>query len=91
MYIIEKPLSTILRDYCHVEWWEIEELSNDIYKDDWKDLVPVIKKQFIEAINSSELDIRQLEILTGNDFDSHQEAADWLKEIYNVVFNDKCQ
>lgn len=83
---LPEPIKSILRDYCHVEWFEIDELADDIRNGSKKFDVGELKSQF-ESLISTSIDITQLvNSLTSNEFDSMDEVQAWLGDIYREVF-----
>lgn len=83
---LPEPIKSILRDYCHVEWFEINELADDVRSGNREFDVVALKEQF-ESMISEENDITQLvNSLTFNEFVSMDEVRSWLREIYSVVF-----
>lgn len=83
---LPEPIKSILRDYCHVEWFEINELADDVRNGNRIFDVVKLKEQF-ESMMSTTDDVTQLvNSLTLNEFISMDEVHAWLNEIYSVAF-----
>lgn len=83
---VPEPIKSVLRDYCHVEWFEVDELADDVQTGRHKYNVDKLREQF-EALISSEEDYSdQINSLTSNEFESREEAKAWLNHIYETVF-----
>jgi len=83
---LPEPIKSVLRDYCHVEWYEVDELANDVQTESEKFDIKKLKGQFEELVNSSDDYSFQINHLTSNEFGSREEARAWLSEIYQIVF-----
>lgn len=84
---IPEPLKNILNDYCHVKWAEeMNELPNEIQKEDWPYDALVFKSQLREAIYHLGFSLEEYENVTGEDFDTEEELAERLKEIWSISF-----
>ncbi|MBF6650952.1 hypothetical protein [Methylobacter sp. BlB1] len=84
---IPEPLKSILNDYCHVEWAEeMNELPNDLLKDDWAYDASLFKSQLRDAINNINFSVEDYESVTGEDFDSEEDLIERLKDIWNIAF-----
>ncbi|MFZ6642588.1 hypothetical protein ACO0LL_22890 [Undibacterium sp. TC4M20W] len=83
---LPEPIKSILRDYCHIEWFEIDELADEVRNGSKKFDVKELKSQF-ESMISTTADITQLvNFLTFNEFESMDEVRVWLDDIYKLVF-----
>ena len=89
--IVSQPLALILRDFCHVEWFEIEDLKNAINggAPGFKIDTGLLKNQFDQLLSEDEVPFEEINSLTLNEFESTSEAKDWLLKIYKKVFLDK--
>jgi hypothetical protein len=87
MIEIEEPLKSVLRDYCHVEWYEVAELATDVKTGRQRFDVEALKAQLHKAITDDVCDYLQLNKLTGNEFETDEDARSWLRGIYSEVFN----
>jgi hypothetical protein len=83
---LPEPIKSVLRDYCHVEWYEVDELAVDIQTECQKFDVKKLKEQFESLITSSQGYSLQINQLTSNEFESEEEVKIWLREIYKTVF-----
>jgi len=83
---LPEPINSVLRDYCHVEWYEVDELADDVKKVNKKFDVAELKKQFELMIATTEDITQQVNTLTFNEFATMEEVHAWLGEIYGVVF-----
>lgn len=85
--VLPPLLALVLRDFCHVEWWEVDEL---------RELVSTGNAHFdterlegeLTRIAEDHLMIPVLQIndLTGNEFQNQEEAREWLAAIHRAVF-----
>lgn len=84
---IPEPLKSILNDYCHVEWAEeMNELPNDIQKEDWAYDASTFKYQLREAVHHLGFSLEEYENVTGEDFDTEEELVERLKGIWRISF-----
>lgn len=87
---IPESLSRILKDFCHMEWYEVDELSafvnNLALSEDQRLLVSEFKQQLSEAIETEFITPEQFHELTANECESNQEVAAKLKAIKAEVF-----
>lgn len=83
---LPQPIRDILRDYCHVEWYEVSELAEDIKNQNQKFSAAALKHQFEQLINSSNDISPTINKITGNEFETDDEARIWLEDIYRIIF-----
>lgn len=83
---IQEPLKTILRDFCHVEWFEIDELARIIKNGDTAFNASLLQKQMHQLVQASDIPLDKLNRVTANEFDSVVEAKKWLSEIFARIF-----
>ena len=83
---LPEPIKSVLRDYCNVEWYEVDELANDVQAERQKFDVKKLKEQFESLMSSSEDYSLQINQLTSNEFETKEEVNLWLREIYKIVF-----
>ncbi len=83
---IQEPLKTILRDFCHVEWREIDELARIVENGIAVFNAPLLQKQMHELLQASAIPLDELNRITANEFDSAEEAKEWLSEIFAHIF-----
>lgn len=83
---IPEPMQTVLRDYCHVEWYEVDELAADLKNKHQTFDVEPLQAQLQEIISAKEIPFVEINSLTSNEFCSAEEARIWLQEIYRRVF-----
>lgn len=89
MRSLPEPLRVTLRAFCHVEWVEVPELR-DLIKDGRMNVdVGLLEDQMNQMLDSGELPVEEINNLTSNEFESTEEAAEWLTRIRNVVFRDE--
>lgn len=86
MVDVVDPLKSVLRDYCHVEWFELSELASDIKTGERKFDVSVLRKQFLDVMSDFVGFSSVANELTGNEFESDEEALFWLKNIFLEIF-----
>ncbi|MFB0827798.1 hypothetical protein ACEU07_21200 [Chromobacterium violaceum] len=82
----KEPLRSVLRDYCHVEWYEVIELAEDVKNNRQKFDTAALRFQWQQAIDDDVCDYLVLNKLTGNEFETDEEARLWLKVVYSQVF-----
>lgn len=80
------PLKSVLYDYCHVEWFELSELVSDIKTDSRNFDVSILRAQFLDVMSNSIGFSIVANELTGNEFESDEEALFWLKNIFREIF-----
>lgn len=80
------PLKSVLHDYCHVEWFELSELVSDIKTDSRNFDVSILRAQFLDVMSNSIGFSIVANELTGNEFESDEEAMFWLKNIFREIF-----
>jgi len=83
---LPEPLKVVLRDFCHVEWYEVGELSEAISNGVTKFDAKLFKNQLNELLASNSAPIQEINTLTGNEFESIEELRAWLTEIQYQVF-----
>jgi hypothetical protein len=85
---LPEPIKSVLRDYCHVEWFELDELAEDVQTGRQKFDVEELKEQFQSLLSSHEDYVTEINQLTLNEFESEGELNEWLVGIYNAIFLD---
>ncbi|HWW07793.1 hypothetical protein [Collimonas sp.] len=83
---LPEPIKSILRDYCHVEWFEVDELADDVRNGHPKFNVAELKDQFEWLISTTDDICQVVNDLTLNEFESMDEVHTWLDKIYQEVF-----
>jgi hypothetical protein len=83
---IESPLREILRGYCHVEWFEIEDLREKITHRRIAIDSSLLSSQLLTLKSQESLPIEEINSITSNEFESNSEARAWLDFIYEKVF-----
>lgn len=83
---IKEPLETALRNFCHVEWYEIDELAHLVESGEIAFDASSLKKQMLDLIQASDFPLDELNRITSNEFDSAAEAKKWLSEIATRIF-----
>jgi len=79
-------LQTILRGYLHVEWYELDELIEDVRTRRQKFDVDQLKAQFEHLLSEEDIDLDAINRLTSNEFESQGEVRSWLAAIYRGVW-----
>jgi hypothetical protein len=82
---VPEPLKAVLSDYCHVEWYEVNELADDVKSGVRSFDVSLLKAQFEDAMSGGDI-YQSVNKLTANEFDTDLEAQLWLRSIYEKVF-----
>lgn len=82
---VPEPMRTVLRDYLHVEWYELDELALDLRRMEWNDR---FKAQLREAIVNDTLQTNLVEALTGQEFRNQSELKQWLIEIWTRIYGE---
>ncbi|GLQ87858.1 hypothetical protein [Dyella flagellata] len=86
MKLVPSLMTRILRDFCHVEWYEVKELRVLIASGDAKFDVELFKKELAECIMSyPAIPVVEINRLSGNEFRTQDEARRWLTEIRRDV------
>ncbi|WP_447585016.1 hypothetical protein [Pseudoxanthomonas mexicana] len=83
---LPEPLRVVLRDFCHVEWYEIDELAQLVESGGAKFDVAALEKQIEELLLSGSPPLCEINMLTANEFESGDELRTWLLEIRRRVF-----
>ena len=85
---IPEPLRVVIRDFLHVEWFEVEDLRRAVqgFLPGFKVDVRLLQQQFDEFLVGAELPFKEINALTSNEFESSSEARSWLSDIYGRVF-----
>ena len=65
-----EPIKSVLRDYCHVEWYEVDELADEVQAGCQKFDVEKLKLQFEALVNSGDDYSHKINQLTSNEFES---------------------
>ncbi len=84
---IPEPLRIVLKDFCHVEWYEVDELAEAIKSGDLKLDVTVFEKQLNELLLDHSIPVDDINELTGNEFESQSEVKQWLSDIKMQTFS----
>jgi hypothetical protein len=87
MTILEEPIGRVLKDFCHVEWYEVNELAALVDSGAAKFDVNELRRQFELALTRPNGIAIPINKLTANEFESDDEARVWLEDIYRRVFN----
>jgi NTP pyrophosphatase (non-canonical NTP hydrolase) len=83
---LHEPLSRILKDFCHVEWYEVNELSELVNSGSAKFDIHALREQFEDLLANPAGIASQINEISANEFESDEEARNWLAEIYRRVF-----
>ena len=82
---LPEPLRSVLRDYCHVEWFDVDELAADVRTGRQAFDVDALRTQLRSLVDAG-ADAGEITRLTAHEFTSSGEATAWLGEIYATVF-----
>jgi hypothetical protein len=85
---IPEPLRQVLRDYLHVEWYELNELISDIQSPKWNVSLDDFKMQLRCAIVQEDLSIEAIRQLTGHEFTRQTELTNWLSVLWSTLFKE---
>ena len=87
---IPGALGQILRDYCHMEWWETRELRRDIanpsLSQQRREMFEAFRTELDEAIIRGHITPSQFVAVTLDDCESNAEVVERLKAIRLEVF-----
>jgi hypothetical protein len=87
---IPDALRQILRDYCHMEWYETRELRAEITDSSTpprrRELFESFRTQLDDAISRGYISSDQFLAMTADDCESNGEVVERLKTIRNEVF-----
>lgn len=87
MEMVPALLARILRDFCHIEWYEVKELRTLVASGSARFDVGLFRRELAECIMSHPaIPVVAINLLTGNDFGTQEEARRWLAEIRREVF-----
>ena len=81
-----EPIQSVLRNYCHVEWYEVSELADDLKAGRHKLDSNLMRSQFVDLINLEAGQAKLVNNITANEFDSDIQAREWLAEIFREIF-----
>ena len=85
--MIPPLLASILRDFCHVEWYEMTELKALALEGDARFDVALFRRELVDCILSHPaIPVVQINSLTGNEFETQDEARQWLVGIQQGLF-----
>ena len=84
---LPEPIKSVLRGYCHVEWFEVDELAENIKHGNTRLDATVLQNQFALLISSATDVTPIVNALTFNEFESLSETRAWLRAIYRVLFS----
>jgi hypothetical protein len=88
MQEVPNPLGQVLRDYLHVEWYELDDLVAELKNPHWGVSADHLKQQLKNAIMQENLPIEGVHQLTGQDFESQTELTAWLSELWSALFKE---
>jgi hypothetical protein len=86
MNSLEEPISAILKDFCNVEWYEVNELAELVNSGSARFDVDELRRQMEGLLSSPSGIAGPINELTANEFESDKEARAWLDDIYRQVF-----
>jgi hypothetical protein len=83
-------LGQILRDYCHMEWWETDELRRELashtLSQERRQRIEAFRLELDEAIACGQITATQFESVTADECESNAEVVERLKKIRMEVF-----
>ena len=85
---IPEPLRTVMRDYLHVEWYELHEFAADVKAADCEKKFGSFKLQLRAAILTGTPSIETVYALTGQEFESQDQLVTWLKEVWTSLYHE---
>ena len=86
MTTLQEPIARILKDFCHVEWYEVDELAALVSGGTAKFDVNALRQQFETLMLRPNGIAVPINKLTANEFESDGEARAWLEDVYRKVF-----
>lgn len=86
MNSLEEPISFILKDFCNVDWYEVNELTELVNSGSAKFDVVALRRQMESLLSNPSGIAGSINKLTANEFESDKEARAWLDGIYRQVF-----
>ena len=87
MINIEEPINYVLKDFCHVEWYDIAALAKLIQSGGAKFDSNLLQHQFESLLSTPFKITSPINELTANEFESEEETRKWLQEIYKKAFS----
>ncbi len=88
---VPNPLGQVLREYLHVEWYELDELASEVQSPHWGVNLEDFKQQLRTSITQKNLPIDEVCRLTGQEFQNQQELTAWLVEVWSKLFKEPIQ
>jgi len=88
---IPNPLRQVLRDYLHVEWYELSELALDATKPEWIKRLGGFKMQLRDAILLQNITTEAVYKLTGQEFEDQTALNAWLSELWSAIYEEPPQ
>jgi hypothetical protein len=85
---IPEPLRTVLRDYLHVEWYEIDELAIDVKSSEWVRKVGPFKSQLRDAILVRTPSVEAVHAITSQEFENQDQLVNWLREVWASLYDE---
>ncbi|WP_282297029.1 hypothetical protein [Stenotrophomonas sp. PS02289] len=89
MSSLPEPLKRTLDDFCHVEVYDPPKLRDWIRAGRMLFDVELLERQMDALLESRDLPVEEINRVTSNEFETVDEAAQWLARIRNVVFRDE--
>ena len=88
---VPNPLGQVLRDYLHVEWYELNDLIAEVQSPHWSVSVESFKQQLQSAITQGNLSVESVHQLTGQEFQNQHELTAWLMALWSALFKEPIQ
>lgn len=89
MSSLPEPLKRTLDDFCHVEVYNPPMLRDCIKAGRIRFDVELLERQMDALLESRDLPVEEINRVTSNEFETVDEAVEWLIKIRNVVFRDE--
>lgn len=83
---LSEPLAEITQSYCHVEWFELTELAEEILHRRRPFDIDALRKQMAQIIEADQIPYRAINDITGNKFNTEEETRQWLRGVFELAF-----
>jgi hypothetical protein len=83
---IPEPFRSVLRDYLHVEWYELDDLRVEITQEKWVDRLGLFREQLHDAAFGQPPSIKAIFELTGQEFKDEAELIEWLRSLWTSLY-----
>ncbi|MDI4635815.1 hypothetical protein J7U46_22305 [Pelomonas sp. V22] len=83
-----ETLLRVLRDYLHVEWYELDELKADVKPDEWMRRNASFKAELQNSLHGPFPFVSAVNAETGHEFQSEAELVTWLKDLRQSLYGE---